>query len=267
MGEYEVGKKYSVIFTGKIIDGLDVNLVKSNLSAKLKISNEKIEALFAKAPRVLKKYETFEESVRLITLIKSCGAIAEIKEKKNKTVNLEKKIDNKKESLPESAYQKTREHEEKGDKAKKGKKKARQQSVIVSMIISVLILSVIIWVAWGYLFGEPDKTNYPNSIEDATIIAKGFFGGKRDEKLLFGFDFDGKGNYQMYGANIVDDDWGQPKDPGKYVINSAKYPDTGTQYYYIKFEKSYRPHIIINTRDSFTYGEYVLYRDFFPFSK
>lgn len=260
-----MGKKYSVIFTGKIIDGLDINLVKSNLSAKLKISNEKVESLFINAPRVLKKYETFEESVRLITLLKSCGAIAEIEEKKNKKINPNKNIDNKKESFLKSANQKNREREEKVVKAKKGKKKPQQQSVIVAMTISVLILSVIIWVVWGDLVGEPEKTNYPNSMDDATEIAKGFFGGKRDEKLLFGFDFDGKGNYKMYGANIVDDDWGQPKDPGKYAINSAKYPDTGTQYYYIKFENSYRPHIIINTKDSFTYGEYVLYRDFFPF--
>lgn len=266
MGEFEVGEKYSVIFTGKIIDGLDINLVKSNLSSKLKLSHEKIETLFNNSPRVLKKYEKFEESVRLITLLKSCGAIAEIEGKKNNTINSKKHIDNKKESLPKSPYKKTKEHEEKEEKAKKVKKK-EEQPYIVYMIISVLIPGVIIAVAWGYLFGEPDKTYYPNSIEDATEIAKGFFGAKRDENLLFGFNFDGEGNYKMYGANIVDGDWGQPKDLGKYAINSAKYPDTGTHYYYIKFVNSYRPNIIINTRESFTYGEYVLYKDFFPFSK
>ena len=77
MGE-KMEEKYSVIFTGKIIEGLDLELVKSNLITKLKISSSQVEALFKNSPRVIKTYDSKDSADKLIAALKSCGAISEI---------------------------------------------------------------------------------------------------------------------------------------------------------------------------------------------
>ncbi len=67
--------EYSVVFTGKVLDGLDLNLVKSNLAEKLKLSTEQVSKLFESAPRLIKTYDTNEDADSLVAVFKSCGAV------------------------------------------------------------------------------------------------------------------------------------------------------------------------------------------------
>ena len=73
-----MSNEYSVIFTGNIIDGLDIELVKSNIAVKTKSTAEQVSKLFETAPRIIKKCKTQEEADKLINAFKACGAITEI---------------------------------------------------------------------------------------------------------------------------------------------------------------------------------------------
>ena len=70
--------EYSVIFTGKVLDGLDLNLVKNNLADKLKMSADQVTKLFESAPMLIKKYDSNEDAESLIAVFKSCGAVCTV---------------------------------------------------------------------------------------------------------------------------------------------------------------------------------------------
>ncbi len=70
--------EYSVVFTGKILDGLDRNLVINNIVAKTKLSIEQVIQLFETAPRAIKKYDSNEDANRLVSVFKSCGAVCTV---------------------------------------------------------------------------------------------------------------------------------------------------------------------------------------------
>ena len=70
--------EYSVIFTGEIIEGLDIDLVKNNIAVKMKLSGEQVNKLFEAAPRSIKKFDTQDKANELVAAFKACGAIVEI---------------------------------------------------------------------------------------------------------------------------------------------------------------------------------------------
>ena len=70
--------EYSVVFTGKIIEGLDKNLVINNIVAKTKLSIEQVARLFETAPQAIKKFDSNEDANRLVSVFKSCGAVCTV---------------------------------------------------------------------------------------------------------------------------------------------------------------------------------------------
>jgi hypothetical protein len=70
--------EYSVVFTGKILEGLDRNLVINNIVAKTKLSIEQVIHLFETAPKAIKKYDSNEDASRLVSVFKSCGAVCTV---------------------------------------------------------------------------------------------------------------------------------------------------------------------------------------------
>ena len=70
--------EYSVVFTGKILEGLDKNLVINNIVAKTKLSIEQVSSLFETAPKAIKKFDSNEDANRLALVFKSCGAVCTV---------------------------------------------------------------------------------------------------------------------------------------------------------------------------------------------
>ena len=70
--------EYSVVFTGKILEGLDKNLVINNIVAKTKLSIEQVVSLFETAPKSIKKFDSNEDASRLVSVFKSCGAVCTV---------------------------------------------------------------------------------------------------------------------------------------------------------------------------------------------
>ncbi len=70
--------EYSVVFTGKILEGLDKNLVINNIVAKTKLSIEQVVRLFETAPNAIKKFDSNEDANRLVSVFKSCGAVCTV---------------------------------------------------------------------------------------------------------------------------------------------------------------------------------------------
>jgi len=70
--------EYSVVFTGKILEGLDKNLVINNIVAKTKLSIEQVIHLFETAPKAIKKFDSNEDAISLVSVFKSCGAVCTV---------------------------------------------------------------------------------------------------------------------------------------------------------------------------------------------
>jgi len=70
--------EYSVVFTGKILEGLDKNLVINNIVAKTNLSIEQVVRLFETAPKAIKKFDSNEDANRLVSVFKSCGAMCSV---------------------------------------------------------------------------------------------------------------------------------------------------------------------------------------------
>jgi hypothetical protein len=70
--------EYSVVFTGKILEGLDRNLVINNIAAKTRLSIEQVSSLFETAPKAIKKFDSNEDANRLASVFKSCGAVCTV---------------------------------------------------------------------------------------------------------------------------------------------------------------------------------------------
>ena len=70
--------EYSVVFTGKILEGLDRNLVINNIVAKTKLSIEQVVSLFETAPKSIKTFDSNEDANRLASVFKSCGAVCTV---------------------------------------------------------------------------------------------------------------------------------------------------------------------------------------------
>lgn len=70
--------EYSVVFTGKILEGLDKNLVINNIAAKTRLSIEQVVSLFETAPRSIKKFDSNEDASRLVSVFTSCGAVCTV---------------------------------------------------------------------------------------------------------------------------------------------------------------------------------------------
>ena len=70
--------EYSVVFTGKILEGLDKNLVINNIVAKTKLTIEQVIHLFETAPKAIKKFDSNEDANRLVSVFKSCGAVCTV---------------------------------------------------------------------------------------------------------------------------------------------------------------------------------------------
>jgi hypothetical protein len=70
--------EYSVVFTGKILEGLDKNLVINNIVAKTKLSIEQVVSLFETAPKAIKKFDSNEDANRLASVFRSCGAVCTV---------------------------------------------------------------------------------------------------------------------------------------------------------------------------------------------
>jgi len=73
-----MSEEYSVVFTGKILEGLDKNLVINNITAKTKLSIEQVVRLFETAPKAIKKFDSNEDAIRLVSVFKSCGAVCTV---------------------------------------------------------------------------------------------------------------------------------------------------------------------------------------------
>ena len=70
--------EYSVVFTGKTLEGLDKNLVIDNIAAKTGLTTEQVVHLFETAPRTIKKFDSDEGARELVSVIQSCGAVCTI---------------------------------------------------------------------------------------------------------------------------------------------------------------------------------------------
>ena len=70
--------EYSVVFTGKVLEGLDKSLVINNIVAKTKLSIEQVIHLFETAPKAIKKFDSNEDANRLVSVFKSCGAVCTV---------------------------------------------------------------------------------------------------------------------------------------------------------------------------------------------
>ena len=70
--------EYSVVFTGRILAGLDRNLVIKNIAAKTNLTTEQVIRLFEAAPKAIKKFDSNEEAGRLVSVFQSCGAVCTV---------------------------------------------------------------------------------------------------------------------------------------------------------------------------------------------
>ncbi len=102
-------EEYNVIFTGKILEGLDIELVKYNIASKVNLTIEQVNNLFESAPRSIKKLNTQEKANELIAIIKGCGAIAQIEITENclSNLNLPDNINNNKITEPNKPDEET----------------------------------------------------------------------------------------------------------------------------------------------------------------
>lgn len=66
---------FSVVFTGSLLEGFNLEQVKSALSDKLNLSDHRIDNLISSPPRIIKKYENQIEAIKLVSAFRSCGAI------------------------------------------------------------------------------------------------------------------------------------------------------------------------------------------------
>lgn len=70
--------EYSVVFTGKILEGLDQGLVIKNIAAKTNLNTGQVIRLFEAAPRAIKKFDSSEDAKRLVSVFQSCGAVCTV---------------------------------------------------------------------------------------------------------------------------------------------------------------------------------------------
>lgn len=70
--------EYSVVFTGKIIEGLDKKLVINNIVAKTRLTIEQVVRLFETAPNAIRKFDSNEDANRLVSVFKECGAVCTV---------------------------------------------------------------------------------------------------------------------------------------------------------------------------------------------
>ena len=74
----DMSGEYSVVFTGKTLEGLDKSLVINNIAAKTGLSTEQVIHLFETAPKAVKKFGSNEDAKRLVSVFQSCGAICTV---------------------------------------------------------------------------------------------------------------------------------------------------------------------------------------------
>ena len=70
--------EYSVVFTGKTLEGLDKDLVINNIEAKTRLTTEQVIRLFETAPKAIKKFDSNEDAKRLVSVFQSCGAVCTV---------------------------------------------------------------------------------------------------------------------------------------------------------------------------------------------
>jgi hypothetical protein len=70
--------EYSVVFTGKIIEGLDKKMVINNIVAKTRLTIEQVVRLFETAPNAIRKFDSNEDANRLVSVFKECGAVCTV---------------------------------------------------------------------------------------------------------------------------------------------------------------------------------------------
>lgn len=72
--------KYTVVFSGKIIEGNDVEAVKQRLADRFKLSSERIAKLFEGAECIIKKNAPLVECQKMQAAFKAAGALCEIRD-------------------------------------------------------------------------------------------------------------------------------------------------------------------------------------------
>ena len=70
--------EYSVVFTGKTLEGLDKSLVINNIAEKTGLTIEQVAHLFETAPKAVKRFDSSEDAKRLVSVFQSCGAVCTV---------------------------------------------------------------------------------------------------------------------------------------------------------------------------------------------
>ena len=74
---------YHVVFTGKIVEGHNIDDVKNKVSLLFRIGEEKIERLFSGEPILLRKNVDHKTALRYQSVFQKAGAICKITEIKD----------------------------------------------------------------------------------------------------------------------------------------------------------------------------------------
>ena len=74
-----MSEAYSVVMTGKIIEGFDLDQVKANVSRLFKLNGEQLEKMFSGKPVTIRRGIDKEQAVRLRSALTKAGALAAVK--------------------------------------------------------------------------------------------------------------------------------------------------------------------------------------------
>jgi hypothetical protein len=77
------GKRYKIIYSGKVVQGHDIEEVRKNLAGFFKHGGDKIEQLFSGKPVTVKKNTDYQSAMKYKMVFEKAGALCRVEEIKN----------------------------------------------------------------------------------------------------------------------------------------------------------------------------------------